>query len=113
MGLFTKGDVVVAPLDFSDFSDFKRRPALVVADPQSLHPVLCMITSRGRGDGYDVSLTKPDFASGGLRLESVVRVCQLFTLDETIIEYQVGKLHKEKLEEVTNKIVEMFNAKTP
>ena len=26
MGVFAKGDVVVAPLDFSDFSDYKRRP---------------------------------------------------------------------------------------
>jgi mRNA interferase MazF len=58
MGLFTKGDVVVAPLDFSDFSDFKRRPALVVAAPKGLHPVLCMITSRGRGDGYDIPSAK-------------------------------------------------------
>ena len=41
-----KVDVVVAPLDFSDFSDYKRRPALVVATPGGLDPVLCMITSR-------------------------------------------------------------------
>jgi mRNA interferase MazF len=50
MGIFAKGDVVVAPLDFSDFSNFKRRPALVIATPTGLDPVLCMITSRGRGD---------------------------------------------------------------
>jgi PemK-like, MazF-like toxin of type II toxin-antitoxin system len=91
MGLFAKGDVVVAA-------------------PESLHPILCMITSRGRGDGYDVALTKADFASGGLRIESVARICQLFTLDEDIIEYQVGKLKKEKLEGIISKIVEMFEA---
>jgi mRNA interferase MazF len=108
MGLFTKGDVVVAPLDFSDFSDFKRRPALVVATPKGLHPVLCMITSRGRHDGYDVPITKTDFLSGGLRLDSVVRISQLFTLDEEIIEYQAGKLEDEKFKEIITKIVAMF-----
>ncbi len=31
MGKFVKGDVVVVPFPFSDLSDNKKRPALVVA----------------------------------------------------------------------------------
>ena len=32
MGRFVKGDVVVVPYPFSDFSAVKRRPALVIAE---------------------------------------------------------------------------------
>ena len=110
MGIFAKGDVVVAPLDFSDFSNFKRRPALVIAAPKGFDPILCMIASRGRGDGYDVVLIKTDFESGGLRTDSFVRACHLFSIDEGIIEYQVGKLHDEKVQEVIAKIIALLNA---
>jgi mRNA interferase MazF len=110
MGIFTKGDVVVAPLDFSDFSNFKRRPALVIATPRGLDPVLCMITSRKRGDAYDVVTMKADFESGGLRDDSVVRACHIFSMDEGIIEYQAGKLKDEKVKEVITKIVMLLNS---
>ena len=110
MGLFARGDVVVAPLDFSDFSNYKRRPALVVAATSGLDPILCMITSRGRSDGYDVPLRRADFESGGLRIDSYVRTCHLFTIDESIIEYKAGKLADEKFREVIDKIVGLLTA---
>jgi mRNA interferase MazF len=110
MGIFAKGEVVVAPLDFSDFSNFKRRPALVIATPRGLDPILCMITSRGRNDGYDAVLTLADFDNGGLRIDSYVRICHLFTIDENIIEYKVGTLKEEKVQEIVDKIVAMVSA---
>lgn len=110
MGLFARGDIVIAPLDFSDFTNYKRRPALVVATPTGLDPVLCMITSRGRNDGYDIPLNKTDFASGGLRIDSFVRTCHLFTIDENIIEYKAGQIKNEKLGDVIANIVAMLQA---
>lgn len=110
MGAFAKGDVIVAALSYSDFSASKRRPALVVAAPDGLDPVLCLITSRARNDGYDIPISSPDFASGGLSRDSSVRVCHLFTLDPAIIDYKAGKLKTDKLQEVTARIIEMLNA---
>ena len=70
MGIFAKGDVVVAPLDFSDFSNFKRRPALVIATPKGFDPILCMITSRGRGDDYDAVITKSRFSRNTVEVKT-------------------------------------------
>lgn len=72
MATFTKGDVIIASLSYSDFSGGKRRPALVVAAPANLDLILCLITSRTRGDGFDIPITKADFASGGLSIDSVI-----------------------------------------
>lgn len=110
MGAFTKGDVIVASLSYSDFSVSKRRPALVVAAPDGLDPVLCLITSRTRNDGFDVPIASTDFVSGGLNRASVVRVCHLFTLDPAIIDYIAGELKAEKQQEVTASIIRMLNA---
>lgn len=109
MGAFVKGDVIVASLSYSDFSGSKRRPALVVAAPLGLDPVLCLITSKSRGDDYDVSVSNSDFASGGLSLNSVVRVCHLFTLDPSIIDYKAGSLKPEKMREITTRIIKMVS----
>jgi mRNA interferase MazF len=43
---FVKGDVVVVPFPFSDLSEAKRRPALVIADLAGDDFVLCQITSQ-------------------------------------------------------------------
>jgi mRNA interferase MazF len=110
MGLFAKGDVVIASLRFSDFTASKRRPALIVATPKGLDPVLCLITSKARSDGYDVLIKKADFTSGGLRRDSNVRPCHLFSLDPSVIEYKAGTLKAEKVDEVIAKIVYMVKA---
>lgn len=109
MGAFVKGDVIVASLAYSDFSGSKRRPALVIAAPVGLDPVLCLITSKSRGDEYDVSISSSDFTTGGLSLDSNVRVCHLFTLDPLIIDYKAGSLKPEKMQEVTAKITKMIS----
>jgi mRNA interferase MazF len=109
MGTFIKGDVIVASLNYSNLSGGKRRPALVVAAPMGLDPVLCLITSKSRGDDYDVSITKADFISGGLSIDSNVRACHMFTLDPKIIDYQAGALKPEKVNEVISKIIKMLN----
>ncbi len=67
MGRFMKGEVVVAPFPFSDLSQAKRRPALVVAELTGDDVLLCQITSKTVDDQYALPLEIADFASGGLR----------------------------------------------
>jgi mRNA interferase MazF len=42
---FIKGDVVVIPFPFSDLTQSKRRPALVIAELEGDDLILCQITS--------------------------------------------------------------------
>lgn len=58
MGKFVKGDVVVAPVPFSDLSNSKRRPALVVATLTGDDVILCQITSQNVADSYAVPFKK-------------------------------------------------------
>jgi mRNA interferase MazF len=110
MGRFVKGDVVVVPFPFSDLSSSKRRPALVVAQLSGDDVILCQITTRHRADGYSISLSTADFASGNLKHDSAIRPNRLFTADSNIIAYCAGKLLQEKIGEVVEKIVQIIRA---
>ena len=75
-----KGDVVVLSFPFSDLSQTKRRPALVLAELQGDDLILCQITSQAREDGYSIRLDASDFSVGGLSQSSRIRPNLLFTV---------------------------------
>ena len=110
MAKFVKGDVVVIPFPFSDLSQSKRRPALVLAPLEGDDAILCQITSKNIKDNYSISVDDADFESGGLKQTSNIRPNRLFTADTRIILYRVGIINKAKLNHVINKVVEIIKA---
>lgn len=108
MATFVKGDVVIVPFPFSDLSQAKRRPALVVAELTGDDLILCQITSQAKSDNYAVAITNTDFTSGSLNKNSNVRPNRLFTADKGIILYKAGQLKAEKLKEVVDKIIDIL-----
>ena len=110
MERFVKGDVVVVPFPFSDLSNAKRRPALVVADLKGDDLILCQITSQQVRDDYAIELTEEDFQFGSLKKKSNIRPNRIFTADKGIILYRVGRLREKKLEEVIAKIISILRS---
>jgi len=106
---FVKGDVVVVLFPFSNLSQNKRRPALVLAELEGDDLILCQITSQKRGDRYAVQLNHRDFVEGSLKQESNIRPNRIFTADTSIISYSVGNLKPDKLKEVIDKVIEILN----
>jgi len=108
MAGFVKGDVVIVPFPFSDLTQIKRRPALVIATLQGDDLILCQITSQFVADVYAIQLNNSDFNSGRLNQQSNIRPNRIFTADQQIILYQTGEIKPEKLTEVINKIIEIL-----
>ena len=67
------GSVVLVPFPFSDLSQAKPRPAVVLASGDRNDWVLCQVTSKPYGDRRALELCDSDFAAGGLRISSFVR----------------------------------------
>lgn len=108
MAKFVKGDVVVVPFPFSDLTQAKRRPALVITALEGDDVILCQITSQTIKDNYALSLDDKDFGTGSLKQPSNVRPNRIFTIDSHIILYQVGSLKREKLTEIIDKVIEII-----
>lgn len=96
MERFVVGDVVIVPFPFSDLSDSRRRPALVVATLQGDDVILCQITGQNRSDRYAVRLDSTNFAEGGLNWSSNIRTNRLFTAANKLVVYKAGKSNAKK-----------------
>jgi mRNA interferase MazF len=103
-----KGDVIVLPFPFSDLTQAKRRPALVVATLAGDDVILCQITSQAVQDDYAIPLAATDFQTGRLKHSSNIRPNRLFTADQRIILYRVGGLLLRKLTEVKQAIIRII-----
>ena len=105
---YEKGDVVVFEFPFSDLSETKKRPSLVVATLKGEYVILCQITSQARSDPDIIELKEKDFQSGNIKRDSYVRPAVLFTIHKSRVEYKAGRIKKEKIKEVENKLCEIF-----
>ena len=110
MGGLVKGDVVVVPFPFSDLSASKKRPALVAATLTGNDVILCQITSKAKSDSYAISITTNDCASGNLNQPSNVRPNRLFTADSQIVIKKVATLNPVKMQEITDRLVQILTA---
>ena len=108
MGRFIKGDIVVVPFPFSDLSQSKKRPALVLVDLNGEDLILSQITSQNIYDSYSIEISENDFENGNLNKTSNIRPNKIFTADKKIILYKVGHLNEEKIQEVTDRIISIF-----
>lgn len=105
---FVKGDVVVVRFPFSDLTQAKRRPAVVLATPGGDDLLLCQVTSKSMRDSWAVTLTASDFETGALKQESRARPNRLFTAEQNLILYRAGHLKESKRTEIVDKLVEML-----
>lgn len=108
MAGFVKGDVVIIPFPFSDLSETKRRPALVLANADETAVILCQITSQAVRDPDALELDLPDFRSGSLNRRSNIRPNRVFTADSRIILYRAGQLIPGKPAHVVEELVEIL-----
>ncbi len=104
------GAVVLVRFPFSDLSQTKVRPAVVLADAGRGDSILCQITSKPYGDASAIELTNAAFATGSLRVISFARPAKLFTANQNLITSQVGKLEPDALRSIVQAVASILNA---
>ena len=108
MALLAAGKIVLVAFPFSDLSQSKLRPAVVLADADRGDWILCQVTSRPYGDSRAMSLKNDNFTVGSLRVESFVRPGKLFTASSDLVTRQVAVLKAERLKQVIDAIVHLL-----
>lgn len=104
------GAVVLVRFPFSDLSQTKLRPAVVLADAGRGDCILCQITSKPYGDTSAIELDDGAFASGSLGVLSYARPAKLFTANQNLITSQVGNVKVATLRAITQAITDILNA---
>ena len=102
--------VVLVPFPFSDLSESKLRPAVVLAEISRDDFVCCQVTSNPYADPNAVELTEEDFAEGSLKRVSYARPGKLFTANLQLFEGVVGELEDDPRAEIVNRIVRLLRS---
>jgi mRNA interferase MazF len=106
----TAGAVVLVPFPFSDLSQTKLRPALVLAPAGRGDWILCQITSNSYGDANAIELRDKDFQAGALRVISYARPGKLFTANDSLIVAQVGSLEAEAFKRIIEAVIDILQS---
>jgi mRNA interferase MazF len=101
MGRVAADQVVFLPFPYSDLSDSKVRPAVLLASVGQGDWVACQITSNPYRDQFAIELTPASFASGF----SYGRPGKLFSANESLITSTVGSLNTSALHIVREAVV--------
>ena len=105
MGAPSTGSVVITPFPFSDLTESRLRPAVVIADVGFDDWILCQVTSNPYGDSLSIRVTDVDFEAGSLRQVSYVRPGKLFTGNQVIMRGMAGQLNAAKYNEILEAII--------
>src|SRR3989338_4520926 len=109
---FEQGDIVIATLMFSEQIGTKRRPALVISNKEynsmTDDVIVLKVTSKVKDYPFDVELKENDLESGMLKYESVIQADFPVVIDKDSITQKIGKVSEEKLQEVKQKIRELY-----
>jgi mRNA interferase MazF len=102
------GAVVLVRFPFSDLSQTKLRPAIVLANAGRGDQVLWQITSKDYGDPRAVELRHTSFASGSLHVVSYARPGKLFTANDALVVRPVAMLTADAFRAVIDAIVNLL-----
>ncbi len=104
----TVGLVVLVPFPFSDLSQAKLRPAVVLADASRDDWILCQVTSNPYSDPQAITIADADFYTGSLRVTSFARPGKLFTANSSLMVTQVGSLKDEAVKSVVEAVINIL-----
>jgi len=106
----TAGAVILVRFPFSDLSQSKLRPAIVLAEVGRSDWILCQVTSKPYGDSQAIEINDESFQSGSLRLTSYARPGKLFTANTILFLDQMGTLQKQPLKQVVEAIIAILRS---
>ncbi len=108
MERLVKGDIIVVDFPFSDYSETKKRPVVVIATMTGDDILVAQISAVVRDDEYTIIFENKDLKIGNLRRISRIRANKLFTIDKSLISYKIGSLKEEKIKEMEGNIIAMI-----
>ncbi|MDE2722604.1 MAG: type II toxin-antitoxin system PemK/MazF family toxin [Gemmatimonadota bacterium] len=104
------GSVVLVTFPFSDLSQSKRRPAVVLADVGRGDWILCQITSNSYGDSEAITLTDASVDTVSVLMASYARPRKRFAASSILMVRQVGTLKADMLKQIVETVINILRA---
>jgi len=108
--MYKQGDIIVVKFPYTDGSEFKKRPALIVSNSKANYTedfLLMQITSKFNDDGLSILIENIDCLQP-MPLKSYVRTHKLFTANKSIILSKITEVKPSFLKNIALKINELI-----
>jgi mRNA-degrading endonuclease toxin of MazEF toxin-antitoxin module len=106
------GEVVLVPFPFTDLSQVKRRPVLVLSNRRhngaSKDFICCGMTSNLGNRRNSVMLDPSEMAQGAIPVRSRIKYDKVFTLENNLVVKELGKVSEQKLDKVRRGLISLF-----
>lgn len=110
METFTKKDVVIFAFPYTNLTQRKIRPCLVLSSEMNQDILLCQITSQKiKKDEFSIALKNSETLEGSLEIDSYIRCNMIFTADKKQIIKKICKINSKKYFEVISTISKIIN----
>ena len=105
------GSIILVPFPFTDLTNKKTRPALLLSNPNGVDLILAFITSVNYEPiepmHYSLSRSLPFFDQTGLKVNSIIKCDKLASLSKSIIIGRLGDLPEYIMKTEINKRLKM------
>ena len=110
---YERGHIVFVPFPFTDLSQTKQRPAVVISSSlfSGDNIILCAVSSRNALTlkPWEIALNPEDTQDEHLPKASVIKVDKLFTIHSDRVIKTLDKLSPQKLAEVMARLRKLFS----
>jgi len=98
--MFKQGDIVLIPVPFSDLTNRKQRPVMIISNNKynevTEDIVVVAITSQLKDLDYSIVIEEKDLSEGNLNVTSAIRADKVYTLSKKIILKKFGQVNGDK-----------------
>ena len=101
-----KGEIILIPFPFTNLTDTKIRPCLVLIEAEFDVTVSFITTQTGWDDKASLQISPT--VTNGLKKPSLIRLNKFATIDKELIIGKIGALNKEEMNSVNLKLKEVF-----
>lgn len=115
MIVYSRGDIILVPLPFTDLTTLKQRPALIISSTKfnSIYRdvIVVAVTSHIEPSALvntEHRLNKLENEAAGLPKPSIIKLAKIVTLDQSLIRKKLGTLPYGTMEHITAKIFHLL-----
>src|SRR3989338_5227943 len=110
--IYRQREIVLTRFPFSNLTDFKVRPTLVLSKDgynyKYADVIICGISSNLEESEYGIEISTESLDEGYLKLDSKIRVDAITNIEQDIILKKIGRLKSTVFQEVLSKIHTLF-----
>ncbi|MCL2792092.1 MAG: type II toxin-antitoxin system PemK/MazF family toxin [Spirochaetaceae bacterium] len=109
--MYSRGDIVLIPVPFSDLSASKKRPVLVISNNShnktNQDMIVVAVTSNLAQPGIHISTN--DMIKGQLPKPSIIRSDKIYTLDQAIVVKNIACVSDVVLKSVKASVISLIS----